>query len=37
MRAYLRAELWDPETWPEPLRVLADAIDANVEKGRTDL
>ena len=51
-RAFLRAELWNPETWPEPLRVsfgkqiapriggdakLADAIDANVEKGRTDL
>jgi len=51
-RAFLRAALWDPETWPEPLRVsfgrqiaprlggdakLADAIDANVEKGRSDL
>lgn len=51
-RAFLRAELWNPESWPEPVRVsfgrqlaprlggdakLADAIDANIEKGRTDL
>jgi PPOX class probable FMN-dependent enzyme len=51
-RAFLRAELWNPATWPEPQRVsfgrqiaprlggdaeLADAIDAGIEKGRTDL
>jgi len=51
-RAFLRAELWNPESWPEPVRVsfgrqiaprlggdakLADAIDANIEKGRADL
>jgi len=51
-RAFLRAELWNPETWPEPQRVsfgrqlaprlggdakLAEAIDASIEKGRTDL
>lgn len=51
-RAFLRAELWNPESWPEPLRIsfgrqlaprlggdagLADAIDANIEKGRNDL
>ena len=51
-RAFLRAELWNPKTWPEPIRVsfgrqlaprlggdakLAEAIDANIEKGRTDL
>jgi PPOX class probable FMN-dependent enzyme len=51
-RAFLRAELWSPDSWPEPLRIsfgrqlaprlggddkLAAAIDANIEKGRTDL
>jgi hypothetical protein len=51
-RAFLRAELWNPKSWPEPVRVsfgrqlaprlggdakLAEAIDASIEKGRTDL
>jgi PPOX class probable FMN-dependent enzyme len=51
-RAFLRAELWNPESWPEPVRIsfgrqiapriggdakLAEAIDANIEKGRNDL
>ncbi len=51
-RAFLRAELWNPDSWPDPLRIsfgrqlaprlggddkLAAAIDANIEKGRSDL
>ena len=51
-RAFLRAELWNPDTWPERQRVsfgrqiaprlggdavLAEQIDAGIEKARTDL